>query len=60
MSEPIDRRDHDKHPLDEDPLHQGVDPDGDRLLDREPDEDLRLGDAGRPLDDTSDADEDKV
>lgn len=55
MTEPIDRRDFSKHPLDEGARHQGVDPDGDALLDREPDEDLRLGDAGRPLGDTSDA-----
>lgn len=57
MTEPIDRRDIDKHPLDEEALHQGTDPDGDDLLERDPDEDLRLGDAGRPLDDTSDANE---
>ena len=57
MTEPSDRRDLDKHPLDEQSLHQGVDPDGDDLLDRDPGEALRLGDAGRPLSDTRDADE---
>lgn len=35
--------------------HRGVDPDGDGLLDRDPDEDVRLGDSGRRLDDTRDA-----
>lgn len=35
--------------------HRGVDPDGDGLLDRDQGEDVRLRDAGRPLDDTRDA-----
>lgn len=56
MSEPLDRRDVFKSNPEE-PLHQGVDADADGLLDRDPDEALRLGDAGRPLDDTRDADE---
>lgn len=55
MTEPVDRRDLTPQDFDEREPHQGTDEDLDGLLERDSDEDLRLGDAGRPIDDTTDA-----